>query len=183
MTGTDTAFQLEEATIAELHDAIRAGKTTLVKVVQHYIDRARAYNGVASMLLTEDGAPVPEAVGTVRATAPLQFPTETVKASKILPDLDRYRGVPLQFGTMEPTASDPGVQQQFGMIVGKPNAGQVNAIGTFNIRGERSVTCKGDFDRHPSLGALPKGAPAACEFFRQQPDALERAAELDAQFG
>lgn len=107
MTGTDTAFQLEEATIAELHDAIRAGKTTLVKVVQHYIDRARAYNGVASLLLTEDGAPVPEAVGTVRATAPLQFPTETVKASKILPDLDRYRGVPLQFGTMGPRPRTP----------------------------------------------------------------------------
>jgi amidase len=30
---------------------------------------------------------------------------------------------------------------------------------------------------------LPKGAPPACEFFRQQPDALERAAELDAEFG
>jgi Asp-tRNA(Asn)/Glu-tRNA(Gln) amidotransferase A subunit family amidase len=39
----DVPFQLEEATIAELHDAIRAGKTTLVQVVQRYIDRARAY--------------------------------------------------------------------------------------------------------------------------------------------
>src|SRR4030095_5320796 len=47
----------------------------------------------------------------------------------------------------------------------------------------RSVTCKGDFDRHPSLGPLPKGAPPVCEFFRRQPDALERAAELDAKFG
>src|ERR1700749_2287079 len=84
---------------------------------------------------------------------------------------------------MEFTASDPAVQQQFGMIVGKPNAGQVNAIGTFNIRGERSVTCKGDFDLHPSKGPLPKGAPPACEYFRQQPEALERAAELDAEFG
>jgi amidase len=179
----DVPFQLEEATIAELHDAIRTGKTTVVKVVQRYIDRARAYNGVASLLLTEDGAPVPEAVGTVRATAPLRFPTETIKASTILPDLDKYKGPPLEFGRMESTASDPSVQQQFGMIVGKPNAGQVNAIGTFNIRGERSVACKGDFDLHPSKGPLPKGAPPACEFFRQQPDALERAAELDAEFG
>ena len=69
------------------------------------------------------------------------------------------------------------------MIVGIPNAGQVNAIGTLNIRGERSVTCKGDFDRHPSKGPLPPGAPPVCEFFRQQPDALERAAELDAKYG
>src|SRR3954470_4993243 len=179
----DLAFQLEEATIVQLHEAIRAGRTTLTQVVRTYLDRARAYNGVSSLLLTEDGAPVPAAAGAVRATAPLHFPTETVKASTILPDLDKYKGPPLEFGRMEATASDPTVQQQFGMIVGKPNAGQLNAIGTFNIRGERSVTCKGDFDLHPSKGPLPKGAPTACEFFRQLPDALERAAELDAEFG
>jgi amidase len=176
-------FQLEEATIAELHAAIRAGETTVVAVVQHYIERAKAFNGPASLLLTKDGAPIAEATGTVRANAPLRFPTETVKASSVLPDLDKYKGPPLEYGRMEPTASDPAAQQQFGMIVGKPNAGQVNAIGTFNIRGERSVTCKGDFDLHPSKGPLPKGAPPVCEFFRQQPDALERAAELDAAFG
>jgi len=180
---TRPPFQLEEATIAQLHEAIRSGQTTLVKIVRGYIDRARAYNGVASLLLTEDGASVPQAAGPVRATARLCFPTETVKASTILPDLDKYQGPPLEFGRMEATASDPSVSQQFGMIVGKPNAGQVNALATLNIRGERSVTCKGDFDRHPSMGPLPKGAPPVCEFFRRQPDALERAAELDAQFG
>ena len=83
------AFQLVEATIADLHDAIRTGKTTVVQVVQTYIDRARAYNGVACLLLTEDGASVPAANGTVRAQTPLQFPTETVKASAILPNLDK----------------------------------------------------------------------------------------------
>jgi amidase len=144
---------------------------------------ARAYNGVACLLLTEDGANVPEAKGAARVLAPLQFPTDTVKASTILPDLDKYKGPPLEFGRMEPTASDPDVYQQYGMIVGMPNAGQVNAIGTFNIRGERSVTCKGEYDLHPSKGPLPMGAPPVCEFFRQQPDALERAAELDAQYG
>jgi amidase len=179
----ETSFRLEEATIADLHEAIRAGKITLVEVVQRYIDRARAYNGTACLLLTEDGASVPEANGAVRAKTPLRFPTETVKASTILPDLDKYKGTPLEFGRMEPTASDPSVHQQYGMIVGQPNAGQVNAIGTFNIRGERSVTCKGEYDLHPSKGPLPKGAPPVCEFFRQQPDALERAAALDAQYG
>src|SRR6476661_8995725 len=138
----NTPFVLEEATIDELHQAIRSGQTDCLSVVRHYIERVRAYNGVASMLVTQDGAPVPEAPGAVRGMAPLRFPTDTVAAATILPDLDKYQGPPLEFGRMEPTASDPGVQQQFGMIVGKPNAGQVNAIGTFNIRGERSVTCK-----------------------------------------
>jgi Asp-tRNA(Asn)/Glu-tRNA(Gln) amidotransferase A subunit family amidase len=176
-------FRLEEATIDELHAAIRSGETTLVEVVQHYIDRVRAYNGVASMLVTEDGAPVPEAMGTVRAGAALRFPKQTVKASTILPDLDQYKGPPLEYGRMDPTASDPSVQQQYGMIVGIPNAGQVNALATLNIRGERSVTCRGDFDKHPSLGPLPPAAPPVCEYFRQFPDALERAAELDARYG
>jgi hypothetical protein len=61
--------------------------------------------------------------------------------------------------------------------------GQINALETLNIRGERSVTCKGKFDLHPSKGPLPKGRASVCEKFRQQPDALERAAELDAQYG
>jgi len=177
------SFCIEEATIVDLHQAIRDGRTSCVAVVQTYIDRVRAYNGVSSMLVTEDGQKVPEVPGVIRGQAPIRFPTQTVKASTILPDLDKYLGPPLEFGRMEPTASDPSVQQQFGMIVGIPNAGQVNALGTLNIRGERSVTCRGDFDRHPSLGSLPLGAPPVCEMFRHQPDALERAAELDAAFG
>ena len=176
-------FRLEEATIDELHQAIRSGQITLVEVVQRYIDRVRAYNGVATLLVTPDGAPVAEATGPVRGGTKVCFPTETVKASAVLPELGAYRGPPLEFGRMEQTASDPSVQQQFGMIVGKPNAGQVNALATLNIRGERSVTCRGDFDRHPSLGPLPPAAPPVCEMFRHYPDAIERAAELDAKFG
>jgi amidase len=176
-------FVLEEATIDELHAAIRAGQITCVDVVQDYIARARAYNGVCSLLVTETGAPVSEAAGPVRAGTPLRFPTETVKASAVLPGLDKYKGPPLEFGRMEPTASDPSVKQQYGMIVGKPNAGQLNALATLNIRGERSVTCRGEFDRHPSLGPLPPGAPPICEHFRRLPDAHERAAELDAAYG
>jgi hypothetical protein len=99
-------FRLEEATIDELHEAIKAGQTTCVAILQCYIDRARAYNGVCSLLVTEEGAPVPEATGAVRATAPLRFPTETVRASTILPDLAKYQGPPLEFGRMESTASD-----------------------------------------------------------------------------
>ena len=177
------AFRLEEATIDDLHQAIRSGQTSVAAVVQHYLARVRAYNGVASALVTQDGAPVAETTGVVRAGGAIRFPTQTVKASTILPDLDRYRGPPLEFGRMEATASNPEVPQQFGMIVGIPNASQLNALGTLNIRGERSVTCWGEFDRHPSLGPLPPAAPPVCEFFRQQPDALERAAELDNRYG
>ena len=183
MTTDDRVFRLEDATIDELHSAIRAGRITCVEIVQRYIDRARAYNGVASLLVTEDGKPVDEATGAVRAGSPLRFPTETVAASAVLPDLDKYKGPPLEYGRMEATASDPSVQQQYGMIVGKPDAGQLNALATLNIRGERSVTCRGDYDRHPSKGPLPPGAPPMCEMFRHYPDALERAAELDAEYG
>ncbi len=176
-------FRLEEATIEELQAAIRSGQTTCVAIVQPYIDRARASNGVASALGTQDGAPVPEATGAVRAQAPLRFPTATVKASTVLPDLDTSTGPPLEYGRMEATASDPAVQPQCGMIVGLPHAGQVNALATLHIRGERSVTCRGDFDRQVSAGPLPPGAPPVGEMCRRLPDALEHAAELDATYG
>jgi amidase len=181
---TATGFVLPEASIADLHAAIRRGDTTCVQVVQQYIERARRYNGVSTQLLTRDGhdidAPMP---GAVRAMAPVTFPRTTLRADDLLPDLDQYRGPEIEWGRMEATASDPGVQQQFGWVRGMPRSGQLNALSTLNIRGERSVTCRGDFDRHPSLGPLPAGAPPACEGFRHLPDALEQAAALDAQWG
>ena len=183
MTELNVKFELVEASIDDLHEAVREGRTTLVQVVKQYITRVQAYNGVSSMLVTEDGMPVPKAQGVVRAGTPLKFPTETIKAAEILPDLDKYKGPPLEFGRMEATASKPDVQQQFGMITDIPKAGQVNALSTLNIRGERSVTCWGDYDRHPDDGPLPEGAPPVCEMFRRFPDALERAAELDSEYG
>ena len=180
---TSAPFAIEEATIDRIHGAIRSGHTTCQAIVQAYIDRARAYNGICTALVTADGRDVPPASGPVRAGEPLTFPTKTTKASTIFPNLQQYRGKPLDLGRMEPTISDPSVMAQAGMRVGIPNVGQLNALATLNIRGERSVTCKGAFDAHPSNGPLPSGAPAVCETFRKQPDALERAAELDAQFG
>ena len=78
MPGMQKPFRLEEATIDELHAAIKAGAITCVQIVQHYIARARAYNGVASALVTEDDAPIPPASGTVRAGAPLRFPSGSI---------------------------------------------------------------------------------------------------------
>ncbi|HKU16490.1 MAG TPA: hypothetical protein VJQ52_19020, partial [Steroidobacteraceae bacterium] len=145
-------FDLVEATIDDLHRAIRSGETTCQAVVRTYVDRAKAYNGASDRLVTANGAKIPAVRGTVRAGAALRFPTETVAIGTLLPDYEQYRGTPIELGRMEPTASDPSVQQQYGMTIGTPHSGQVNALGTLNLRGERSVTCKGDFDRAPAAG-------------------------------
>jgi Asp-tRNA(Asn)/Glu-tRNA(Gln) amidotransferase A subunit family amidase len=176
-------FQLEEATIDDIHTAIKEGQITCKGVVQAYIDRAKAYNGVCTQLITKEGESIAAAKGSIRAGSPLTFPRKTRAVSSLLPDLDQYTGLPLDLGRMEATISDPSVKQQYGMVTGIPNAGQLNALETINIRGERSVTCKAACDTHPSKGGLPASCPAVCEKFRQQPDALERAAELDAQYG
>jgi Asp-tRNA(Asn)/Glu-tRNA(Gln) amidotransferase A subunit family amidase len=178
-----TEFHLQETTIVGIHSAIQEGQVTCQGLVQAYINRAKAYNGVCTQLVTKDGAPVEAATGAHRAGAPLRFPTETAPVSRVLPNFDEYAGPPIEFGRMEPTISDPAVQQQFGMRVGIPNAGQLNALETINIRGERSVSCKATCDAHPSTGPLPASCPKACEAFRQQPDALERAIALDKQYG
>jgi hypothetical protein len=181
--GGEKKFGVEEASITDIQSAIRSGQTSCKQVVQSYIARARAYNGVCTALLTKDGAPIAPATGMVRAGSPIAYPTNTVAASTVFPDLDQYAGSPLELGRMIQSVSDPGVQLQYGWRVGIPEAGQLNALETLNIRGERSTTCKGDFDRAPSDGPLPSGAPAVCEEFRKMPDAVERAAELDRQYG
>ncbi len=174
-------FQVEESTIADTQRAIQSGEVTCKGVVQAYFDRVKAYNGTCTALVTKDGKTIPAAKGALRMGSPLTFPTRTVAASTFLPDLDQYKGLPLEYGRMEPTVSDPGVQQQYGMRVGMPNAGQLNALETLNIRGERSVTCKAKCDA--ATGALPVSCPKVCDAFRKQPDALERAAELDKTYG
>jgi amidase len=176
------AFELEEATIDGIHSAFQDGRLTCKGLVEAYIERARAYNGVCTALVTADGTRVPGATGKIYAGVRTKFPTRTVPVTSVLPDFDQYKGLPIEYGRMEATLSDPSVQQQFGMRVGIANAGQLNALETLNIRGERSVTCKGKFDAPPGT-PLPKDAPAGCEQFRQQPDALERAAELDKKYG
>jgi Asp-tRNA(Asn)/Glu-tRNA(Gln) amidotransferase A subunit family amidase len=174
-------FKIEEATIAGTQQAIQDGKITCKGVVEAYIKRIKAYNGTCTALVTPDGKPVESASGRILGGVPVKYPTQTVKASTFIPDLDRYQGLPIEYGRMEPTVSDPSVQQQWGMRVGIPDAGGLNAIETLNIRGERSVSCKAQCDA--ATGSLPASCPKACDAFRKQPDALERAAQLDAQYG
>ncbi|MGE4062121.1 MAG: amidase family protein [Rhodospirillaceae bacterium] len=181
--GQSGGFRIEEATIEDIQTAIQYGQTTCVDVVQAYIARTKAFNGICTNLVTANGARVRVGRGVVRTGVPLRFPTETRAASTFLPNLDEYQGAPLDFGRMEATLSDPSVQQQYGMIAGRKDAGQINALETLNIRGERSVTCKASCDTHTSKGANPAHCPAQCDAFRKYPDALERAAELDAEYG
>src|SRR5688572_31895648 len=117
-TAQIAGFRIEEASIADIHNAIKTGQTTCRAVVQSYVDRAKAYNGVCTALVTKDGAPIPAATGAVRAGAPLKFPTTTVPVTSIFPNYSQYAGLPLELGRMEPTISDRGVAQQVGMRVG-----------------------------------------------------------------
>ncbi len=52
------AFRVEEATIADVHRAIQDGSTTCRAIVQTYIERARAYNGTCTQLVTRDGGSI-----------------------------------------------------------------------------------------------------------------------------
>src|SRR5262252_2086368 len=176
-------FRIEEATIADVHRAIQQGQTTCRAIVESYIERARAYNGTCTQLVTRDGKPVPAAAGPVRTGSRVSFPTSTLAIASVLPKFEDYAGTPIDFGRLEATISDPTVQQQYGMVAGLSNAGQINALSTLNIRGERSVSCKAECDRAPSAGPLPASCPASCDAFRRQPDALEHATELDSRYG
>jgi amidase len=155
-------FRLEEARIEDIHRAIRSRQITCAGLVQAYINRIRAYDG-----------PCVAAVNPNDASDPQNH----------FPDIGKYTGTPLQPGVMQATISDPAKQQIYGTIRGVKNAGQLRSLSTVNIRGERCATCKGSCDLHPSKGLLPSACNPACEVFRAQPDALERARELDRQFG
>ena len=167
----------------DVHRAIQRGETTCNGIVQAYIERARAYNGSCTQLVTRDGASIAARAGAVRAGSATSFPSSTTAIGSVLPGFDEYAGPPIDFGRLEATISDPTVYQQYGMVVGIHNAGQINALSTLNIRGERSVSCKALCDAPPASGPIPASCPKACDDFRKQPDALEYAAALDAKYG
>src|ERR1700722_12894390 len=61
----------------------RSDRTPHNPLVQLYINRAKAYNGVVDELVTKDGAPILPAPWVVRAGFPLKFPTQTVAISAL----------------------------------------------------------------------------------------------------
>jgi amidase len=164
-------FHLQDATIDDVHRAIRSGQISCEQLVRLYINRAKVYNGPGTKLLTE-------------SMAPQFFPRYSeykaaVAATANLPVGDPKKTVPLEFGRMEPTATDPTVQRQYGWIIGIPNSPRTSALATINLRGERSVTCKGDRDKTED----PPGVPPVCRELAKLPDALEQAATYDAKYG
>ena len=85
--GQETApFQLVEATIEDIQNAIKTDQITCQGLVQLYINRAKAYNGVCTSLVTEGGASIPPATGRVFAGSPVVYPTDTVSIDDLVPD-------------------------------------------------------------------------------------------------
>src|SRR5258708_31272635 len=121
-------FHLQEGTIDDVHRAIRNGQITCRGLVELYLNRAKAYNGVSNVLVTKDGAPIPPAPGAVRAGSPLKFPTQTVAISTLLPNFDQYAGASIEVGRIEPTASDPALQPPYRMTIRIPHPGQLHAL-------------------------------------------------------
>ena len=101
-------FELVEASINDLHAAVKTGSVTVTQVVESYIARAKAFNGVSSMLVTADGASVHATTGVTRAGQELTFPTETIPVSDVLPDLNKYNGPALEFGRRRRQPQNPG---------------------------------------------------------------------------
>ena len=174
-------FIVEEATIDDIHRAIKSGEITCQGVVQAYIDRAKAYNGVCTALVTADGGPVPAATGTC---APARRSSFRRRPSRPRP-CSRSRPVHRPAARSRPDGTD------------RLRPERAAAVRHGHRHPERRAAERVRDAEHPrrALGHLQgrvrcasgnsaaAGAPAACEEFRQQPDALERAAELDAQYG
>jgi amidase len=117
--GAPFQFHLMEATIPDVHRAIREGQITCRGLVQAYINRAKAYNGTCNRLVSEEMAPT--------FLPNFSEYQAAMKSTADRPDGDPGKTPPIEFGRMEATASDPTVLQQFGMTVGISNAGQVRA--------------------------------------------------------
>src|SRR5688572_4351665 len=64
------AFAVEESTIEDVHRAIQSGEATCKSIVQSYLERVRAYNGMCTRLVTKDGKPILAAKGAIRAGVP-----------------------------------------------------------------------------------------------------------------
>ncbi|HSK30083.1 MAG TPA: hypothetical protein VLA17_08980, partial [Candidatus Limnocylindria bacterium] len=116
-TARKTPFRVEEATIAGVHRAFRAKKLTATELVQFYLDRIEAYNGVC-----------------VRG------------------DVDAATGL------------------QLGDIMPIPNAGQLNAFITLNLKEDKRIK----FGFPEKLKRTHTGGDD-----ENYPDAMDRAREID----
>src|ERR687895_1312164 len=83
---TPGKFRLEEARIEDIHRGIKSRQITCEKLVQAYINRIRAYDGMC--------------------VAPVN-PNDPNDPNNFFPDVAKYTGTPLQPGVMQATISDP----------------------------------------------------------------------------
>jgi amidase len=88
-------FRLEEARIEDIHRAIKSGQITCAKLVQAYINRIRAYDGMC--------------------VAPVN-PNDASDPQNFFPDVAKYTGTPLQPGAMKATISDPAKLQTYAIF-------------------------------------------------------------------
>ena len=86
-----------EATIPDVHRAIQEGQITCRGLVQAYVNRANAYNGVCNQLVTEENA-------TTFLPNYAEYKA-AVMATLDRRDSDPAKTPPIEFGRMEPTAS------------------------------------------------------------------------------
>ena len=127
-----TPFHLLEATIPDVHRAIQEGQVTCRGLVQAYLNRARAYNGTCNTLVTEENV--------TRFLPNYAEYKAAVQATLTRPDNDPAKTPPIEFGRMEPTASDPSVQQQFGMggARGRPRGARLQTLAPGRRRPHRA---------------------------------------------
>src|SRR6266542_922869 len=137
-------FRLEEARIEDIYRAIKSRQITCEQLVQAYINRIRAYDGMC--------------------VAPVN-PNDASDAKNFFPDIAKYTGTPLQPGVMQATVSDPAKQQTYGYIRGVKNAGQLRSLSTVNIgAGNSRSTWAGnpcnpyDTERAPAQAASSSGS-------------------------
>ena len=108
LAGAQGTFSIEEATIAEHAEGDPGGQVTCKGVVQAYLDRIKAYNGTCTALVTADGKAHPARRRVPCAGASRShFRRRPSPPRRFLPDLDRYQGLPLEYGRMEPTRFGP----------------------------------------------------------------------------
>src|SRR5439155_947177 len=144
---------------ARVHRADQKGKPSVPHHLTSKTLLSRTGRLLAGLLLAAFPARLPSA----RLTAGIvsEKPEHAPASGSVLPGFDAYGGPPIDFGRLEATISDPTVYQQYGMVVGIHNAGQINALSTLNIRGERSVSCRALCDAPPASGPIPASCPKA----------------------
>ena len=182
--GAQTLFRIEESTIADVQNAIKSGQTTCRAVVQAYLDRAKAYNGTCTAL--GDGRwradPSREGRGARRRAHHLSHDDRS--RGEGVSRFQRVRGPALR---VRPHGADASPTRACSSSSACASASRTRGRSTRSRRSTSAASARSParatYDRAPSAGPLPPGAPPECEEFRQQPDALERAAELDAQYG